>query len=82
MSQIQEQSSALERTPDSAPGEHLPQREHLPEKAAISENQSERLRCANAVRMLSVDMIQAANSGHLAPLWVWRILQKCCGATS
>ncbi len=64
MSQIQEQSSALERTPDSAPGEHLPQREHLPEKAAISENQSERLRCANAVRMLSVDMIQAANSGH------------------
>ena len=37
---------------------------------------------ANAIRALSMDAVQKANSGHPAPPWAWLILPKCCGTTS
>ena len=37
---------------------------------------AERKVLANAIRVLSMDSVQKANSGHQ---WVWLILQKCYG---
>ncbi len=37
---------------------------------------------ANAIRMLSVDAIQKANSGHPARRWGWRILPKWSGVVT
>ena len=34
---------------------------------------------ANAIRCLSMDAVQQANSGHPVPLWEWRILLKSYG---
>ena len=34
---------------------------------------------ANAIRALSMDAVQKANSGHPARRWAWLILPKCCG---
>ena len=36
---------------------------------------------ANAVRALSMDAVQQANSGHPEPQWVWQILPKSSGMT-
>lgn len=35
---------------------------------------------ANAIRVLSFDAVQKANSGHPARRWAWLILPKYCGA--
>jgi hypothetical protein len=35
---------------------------------------------ANAIRILSVDAVQAANSGHPGAPWAWPTSLKCCGA--
>ena len=37
---------------------------------------------ANAIRALSMDAVQKANSGHPVCRWAWLISPKCCGATS
>lgn len=37
---------------------------------------------ANAIRALSMDAVQKANSGHPARRWAWPISPKCCGMTS
>ena len=36
---------------------------------------------ANAIRALSMDAVQQANSGHPGAPWVWQILQKSSGTT-
>ena len=34
---------------------------------------------ANAIRALSMDAVQKANSGHPVRQWGWQTLPKCCG---
>ena len=43
---------------------------------------SSRREFANAVRALSMDAVQKANSGHPGARWVWRTSPKCCGTTT
>ena len=40
---------------------------------------TDRRTLANAIRFLSIDAVQAANSGHPEPRWVWQMLLKYCG---
>lgn len=40
---------------------------------------SSRKQLANAIRALSMDGVQKANSGHPGMQWAWRISPKCCG---
>ncbi|QMV50901.1 hypothetical protein GXP68_05710 [Ewingella americana] len=37
---------------------------------------------ANAIRALSMDAVQKANSGHPGAPWAWLTLPKCCGVTT
>lgn len=37
---------------------------------------------ANAIRALSMDAVQKANSGHPEHQWGWPISPKCCGTIS
>ena len=37
---------------------------------------------ANAIRALSMDAVQKANSGHPGAPWAWRISPKYCGVTT
>ncbi len=40
-----------------------------------------RRQLANAIRVLAMDSVQKAKSGHPETQWGWRILLKCYGAT-
>ena len=42
---------------------------------------SSRQELANAIRVLSMDAVQKAKSGHPGALWVWQILPKYYGVT-
>lgn len=37
---------------------------------------------ANAIRALSMDAVQKANSGHPVPRWAWRISPRYFGVTT
>ena len=43
---------------------------------------AERKVLANAIRVLSMDAVQKANSGHPARQWEWQILPKFYGVIS